>query len=378
MNSSDPLECALVELIKTSLGDPSSFEIARDKSKFLSFAQSVGIRCPKTTVLPVDRFPERELDAGPFPTLLKVDQSFGGRGVRVAYDKHSARSAFWELQFPSGHSSLLKRLYARVVAALPTRWIPLSRRAISLQQQVIGRPSNRAVVCMNGRVLAGISVEAIETLSSFGPATVVRIIDNPEMSAAAEAIVEQLNLSGFVGFDFILDPAEQAWLIEMNARVTPASHLSTGESDLSAALWINLAGRPTDFVASAAEHEVVALFPQELARSPHSPYLAHFYHDVPLDQPEFVEACRRSALRSHAFERALDRVRAILVPPAAQALHMPFNKLSGVNTTSYPNEGATNMVDLSIIIVSYNTRAIRSQSAYVQHKLKPETFLLKL
>ncbi len=356
-DSSDKLDSDLAKLIETSLGDPSSFEIARDKSKFLSVAQSIGIRCPITTVLPMDRFPERELDAGPFPAFLKVDRSFGGRGVRVAYDKHSARSAFWELQFPPSHSSVLKRIYARLIAALPTRWIPLSGRAVSLQQRVAGRPSNCAIVCMQGRVLAGISVEAIETLSSFGPATVVRVIDNPEMSAAAEALANRLNLSGFVGFDFILDAAGRAWLIEMNPRVTPASHLCVGESDLSAELWRNLTGRPTDVVISAAKHEVVALFPQELARSPHSPYLADVYHDVPTDQPEFVEACHRLALRSHALERALDRLRAVLVPPADEAPR-PIDKLSDANKTGNPKEGATDMIDLSIIIVSYNTRVM--------------------
>jgi predicted ATP-grasp superfamily ATP-dependent carboligase len=31
-------------------------------------------------------------------------------------------------------------------------------------------------------------------------------------------MVERLNLSGFVGFDFVLDSSNQAWLIEMNPR----------------------------------------------------------------------------------------------------------------------------------------------------------------
>jgi GT2 family glycosyltransferase len=348
----------LVDLIETSLGAPTSFEIARDKSKFLSFAHSVGVRCPKTTVLPLDHFPERELAAGSFPAILKMDRSFGGRGVRIAYDKHNARSAFWELQFPPSHSSTLKRLYARVIATLPSRWVPLPGRTVSLQQRIIGRPSNRALVCLEGTVLAGISVEAIETLSLFGPATVVRVIDNPEMTATAETLVKHLNLSGFVGFDFILDAAEQAWVIEMNPRVTPTSHLCAGEVDLSAALWKRLTGRVPELAASPNKHELVALFPQELKRSPHSPHLAKAYHDVPRDQPEFVQVCLRSALRSHSFERGLDRLRIALAPRLNKAsgdeLHSAPPPVS--TTTSNIDNGATDMIDLSIIIISFNTR----------------------
>src|SRR5215831_741681 len=70
----------VIDLIEASLGGPAGFEIARDKSKFLIFAQSVGVRCPDTVVLPTNYFPERELDVGAFPEVLKVDRSSGGRG----------------------------------------------------------------------------------------------------------------------------------------------------------------------------------------------------------------------------------------------------------------------------------------------------------
>ena len=59
----------VIDLIEASLGDPAGFEIARDKSKFLIFAQSIGVRCPNTVVLPTDHFPEA-LEAGPFPAVL--------------------------------------------------------------------------------------------------------------------------------------------------------------------------------------------------------------------------------------------------------------------------------------------------------------------
>lgn len=348
----------IADLIETSLGDSTSFEIARDKSKFLSFTHSVGVRCPKTTVLPLDHFPERELDAGPFPAILKMDRSYGGRGVRIAYDKHSARSAFWELQFPPNHSSTLKRLYARVIAMLPSRWWFLPRRTVSLQQRILGRPSNRALVCLEGVVLAGINVEAIETLSPFGPATVVRVIDNPEMTAMSEVLVKRLKLSGFVGFDFVLDAAGKAWLIEMNPRVTPTTHLCAGETDLSAALWRRLTGRMAEQVNSCIKDDLVALFPQEVQRSPHSPYLAKAYHDVPRDQPEFVQACLRSAVWSQFFKRALARLRIAFAVPMNKAPNDEERSASLLVSAPARNidRDTMGMIDLSIIVISFNTR----------------------
>src|SRR5262249_18407867 len=104
--------------------------------------------------------------------------------------------------------------------------VPVGLVKMRLQQYIPGRPSNRAVICCKGKVLAGISVEVVELNHEYGPASVVRLIDHPEMAMVAEHMVECLNWSGFVGFDFVLDSSNQAWLIEMNPRVTPISHFS--------------------------------------------------------------------------------------------------------------------------------------------------------
>ena len=80
------------------------------------------------------------------------------------------------------------------------------------------------MICWKGKVLAGISVEAVEVTQERGPASVVRVIDHLEMATVCEHVVKRLELSGFVGFDFILDCANRAWLLEMNPRVTPICH----------------------------------------------------------------------------------------------------------------------------------------------------------
>ena len=67
-----------------------------------------------------------------------------------------------------------------------------------------GTPWQSGVVCWKGKVLAGISVKVLRVTNNAGPASVVRVIDHPEMAIVAETLVGRLNLSGFVGFDFIL------------------------------------------------------------------------------------------------------------------------------------------------------------------------------
>ena len=76
---------------------------------------------------------------------------------------------------------------------------------MSLQSYIQGRPANRAVLCWRGKVLAGITIEAIETEPAFGPTTLARIIDHAELAEVAEKIVDNQSLSGFFGFDFVID-----------------------------------------------------------------------------------------------------------------------------------------------------------------------------
>src|SRR5580692_686254 len=65
------------------------------------------------------------------------------------------------------------------------------------------------------------------------------------MDLAAQAIVERLGVTGFLGFDFILEEATQkAFLIEINPRATPTCHLSLGAGhDLCAAFAEVITGR---------------------------------------------------------------------------------------------------------------------------------------
>ena len=81
------------------------------------------------------------------------------------------------------------------------KWSSAAR--VCVQAYVEGRPANIAVASWRGEVLASTAVEVLQSRSAFGLASVVRRIRWNAMVAAARAIVKELQLSGFHGFDFM-------------------------------------------------------------------------------------------------------------------------------------------------------------------------------
>lgn len=306
-------------LIELSLGPQTSFRAIRNKSDFLTLAADEGLRCPKTIVFPADRVFDPAQSSLNYPILAKADHSDGGRSVRIVRRPADLRALVWELQTPCTWRG--RRCFGVMLGseALSRFKLPL-RRTISLQEYIGGRPGNRAVVCWKGKVLAGISVEAVEVTHGCGPASVVRIIDHPEMSLTCERMVRRLELSGFVGFDFVLDSADQAWLLEMNPRVTQTCHFVLADgTNLAAALRAQMTSRPTRSRPVTVYRDLVALFPNEMLRAPSGKYLKLCRHDVPWDEPELVRCILNQELRIGIGKR----VRLFLehrFPPIIEAL----------------------------------------------------------
>ena len=202
-----------------------------------------------------------------------------------------------ELSFPHNWPKSLKQLAARGVQYLSARRRLPAPPKLSIQQYISGRPANRAVVCWNGRVLAGISVEAVETSSEFGPTTLARILDHAEMTEAAEKIVATQKLSGFLGFDFMLDHADRAWFLEMNPRATPTCHLRSQAPSLAASLYLAVTGeQPNDDVREVPP-DMISIFPNRVSRK----FLHPYFDDEPADEPEFVDACYKSIFLARIF-----------------------------------------------------------------------------
>ena len=313
--SADRARRNISKLIELSLGPAASFPAMRNKSEFLALTEIEGVRSPRTIVVPRSRGFEFVPAQLTYPIIIKADQSYGGLCVQFANSDADVRAAVWELQTPPTWRSIFRRFFGAVLrseALRPLR-LPL-RRTISLQQYIPGRPCNRAVVCWKGKVLAGISVEVVEVESEFGPASVVRIIDHPEMTIAVEHMVRRLELSGFVGFDFVLDSSNQAWMIELNPRVTPICHFRLADgTNLAGSLYTEMMGLRPRSTPATISRDRIALFPNEVVRRPSGEYLQSCQHDVPWNEPELVCSVLNQALRVRMSRRVRSRFRTLSI-----------------------------------------------------------------
>ena len=303
---------AFCKLIERSLGTPENFPALYARTKFIELAQAEGIRVPKTEVIRDSSDLKRWISDNGFPTVLKADCSSGGDGVRVVRTMADAERALRVLQAPP----LLARAAKRALLDRdPTLvWPSLLRRRsiVNAQTFVAGREATSALACWKGEVLAALHFEVINKGVSAGPATVLRLIENKEMSLAAEKMARRLNLSGLNGLDFMLESqTENAYLIEINPRSTQVGHLTLGLGrDIPAALYSAVTGQTVRPAAKVTEDLTFALFPQEWIRDSASPFLQSAYHDVPWDHPELIRACVRARRKQYAWYSQQHRLQA--------------------------------------------------------------------
>jgi formate-dependent phosphoribosylglycinamide formyltransferase (GAR transformylase) len=282
--------CALIE---RSLGAPSSYRYARTRTGLMNLAQEEGVRVPATrTIKSVSELRTCAKQIG-FPMVLKSDGTSGGEGVRIARTIEEAEHAFRTLQAPPLLARAIKRalIDRNMTLVLPS--LRRIRNVVNAQAFVVGHEATSTVACWEGTVLASLHFEVINKHNSTGPSTVLRLIENDDMSTAAERIVRRLGLSGVVGFDFMLEErTRDTYLVEMNPRPTQVGHLALGPGrDLAAALCAVLSGTPIHESPKVTENDTVTLFPHEWLRSPESPFMRSGYHDVPWEESEFIRAC---------------------------------------------------------------------------------------
>jgi hypothetical protein len=285
----------VAKLIERSLGAPESFPVVYARTPFIELAQEEGIRAPKTEVIANTGALRQWVGRMGFPVVLKANGTSGGDGVRVVHTFEEAKRALGALQAPPMLARAAKR--ALVDHDQTLIWPSLLRRRsiVNAQEFVAGHEATSAVACWQGVVLASLHFEVVHKRDSAGPSSVLRLIENPEMSGAAEKMVRRLKLSGLHGFDFMLEAhTGNAHLIEINPRATQVGHLTLGPgSDLPAALYAALSGDGLHPAPKVTENDIIALFPQEWMRDPDSSFLQSAYHDVPWEEPELLRACAR-------------------------------------------------------------------------------------
>lgn len=280
----------LVDLLEYSLGDPASFPVVSGRCELLEIARAEGIRVPETKhINGIADFKEWQLSHA-LPWVLKGDGTFGGRGVRIAESFSQAEVLFSEIQNMFRVGRALKRAIVNRDPFWLRPWWQGVKPAVIVQSFIVGRPANCTAFCWHGEVKALVGVEVVSSDGMLGPANIVRVIDNPEMKLAADRIARRLNLSGFFGLDFMIEESTGAtYLIEMNPRCTPLSHLQLGPGrNLVEALSAQLLGRPQRDIPPVTEMDLIAYFPQ--AWHNNSEFLAASFQDFPQGEPELVEA----------------------------------------------------------------------------------------
>jgi ATP-grasp domain len=279
----------LANLIEYSLGSPESYPIVSARCDLLRIACEEGVHVPDTKTLKTTDDLESWQAGHRFPWVLKGDGTFGGKGVRIAHTLGEAEKFFLEITGMFGATRAIKRTIVNRDPFWLRPWWNNHRPAIIVQSYIQGRPANCAFVCWKGKVLAGIGVEVVSSEGLTGPADIVRVVDNPEMMLAAERMARRLGLSGFFGLDFMVEDGSGAtYMIEMNPRCTPLSHLQLGKGrDMMEALGAQLAGRPLQEIPAVTQNEMIAYFPQ--AWQCKSAFLQSSFQDIPQGEPDLVE-----------------------------------------------------------------------------------------
>lgn len=283
----------ICELIERSLGSPESFRVVYERAEFIELARKAGIRAPRMEVISSRGQLKAWAARSGFPAVLKANGTSGGDGVRIVRDAEDAERVLRTLQSPPSPLRAAKR--AIIDHDKTLLWPAALRRrfVVNAQEFVAGREATSAVACWQGKIMASLHFEVLNKRDSAGPSSVLRLVENAEMAAAAEIMARELKLSGLHGFDFMLETGTgNAHLIEINPRATQVGHLTLGPGrDLPAALYAVLTGGAERPAAKLTEKDTIALFPQEWSRDPQSSFLQSGYHDVPWDEPELLRAC---------------------------------------------------------------------------------------
>jgi hypothetical protein len=292
-------DSALRVLLDDSLGSPRHRATLRSRKALAQLASDAGVRTPVQAVVHDLEQARAFAERNGYPAVFKAEESCAGFGVAICENDGSLEAAFG-------------RIRGRNPGA--------QKDGLLAQSFVAGKTAMRAVIAWRGQLLGGISALKIETHPrSTGPSSVVEIVEHAEMNDTASKLVRELGYSGFGSFDFQIDEAGAAHLIEFNARPTPICHLGHHfDTDLCLALKRAMTGEATEALAARGVPRKVALFPQEWVRRQDSPHFADSLHDVPWDEPALLGLLLQSGLKQISWgffirgDARRDRLRALL------------------------------------------------------------------
>jgi hypothetical protein len=268
--SADELSRRTRAVIERSLGRPDAYPLLAARSNLSVIAAAADVLLPVTALVSTPEELRQWLRQEGYPAALKADRTWGGRGVVIIRTAREVEQAFRRLSGLYSFARVAKQLTLDANPQLLYDRLRGMKSVQSVQRFINGKLANCAVACWQGEIMAAIGVEVIALQEALGNASVVRVVDNPEMLETARRVVRHLGMSGFCGFDFVLEePSGRAWLIEINPRATQINHLPLGTGhDLPTAIRARIVGEPIPETLSMTDRDLIALFPQELRRNP--------------------------------------------------------------------------------------------------------------
>ena len=293
----------IAELLVRSMGSPAGYSIIDSRQQFLAMAREEGVLVPNSAPTPVLSSLDKWIRENGVPAVLKRDGTSGGEGVQIVETHQQARHAFRRLGSRRPTAAIFKRILVDRDNTALARLIRLEQPQVSVQQFIAGQDANVVVACWQGEVLAQISATVLRTRGPKAPAAVIRLVENYDMSSTVKKIVRRLALSGFAGFDFVIeDGTNRPFLIEINPRATQACHLQLGMGrDLGAALVASLSGCPLARRPAITNRNTIVLWPHVTEDLLPPALVGKAYFDTLLDDPEVLRLYASSRKRFALF-----------------------------------------------------------------------------
>lgn len=231
------LRSPIARTIAKSLGDLGSYDRVATTADLQHFAREHGLPVPNSVDIDDEPTLRVLLESVPLPVVLKGDGGWAGSRAQIVRSLEAGVAAYHRVTGAPQVTKLWKE--QNKLHRLSDLLQPRLRR-VALQQYVDGVAVKRSVACRDGKVLAGVSVEPLDG----GAAFVAKVIRHATMDDVAAFVVKRLNLSGIVGFDFVLEHGtRQPWLIGVKPYATPFAQVAAvGDVGLPDALYGGFAG----------------------------------------------------------------------------------------------------------------------------------------
>ena len=278
------------------MGAPEHYEVVLSRVRLLALAKRLGIAVPSNKAIASAAEMEAALADGPGPWVIKTDGAWSGHGVRIASSRERALEAVKSLHRRQHIGPALLRL----LIYRDPYWLSASMRRerpeLSVQGFVKGWPATLAMFCAEGKVLAATVADVVARSHETGPAVVIRLVDRPDIMAAAHKLADALGLTGFYGLDFMIEEdTGRALLIELNPRLTPLVNVRIGRAgDMVAAAIKLISGRRLPRRLDTTAEDLVAHFPLPQDIKLDDPRLVGCFHNRPEGNPDLVAELMRS------------------------------------------------------------------------------------